>query len=388
MVSSFFQSSVVTVMVSSGTLVSIVMKILYDTTAVGRDGVEKKFKKPWCAMMLMSLAMATTLLKFAYERRRDRAAAARDVTTTTTEVVGSLRMVALRIAIPAFLCLFGTFLQSCALLWIPVSIYQMLQSSVIIFAALVRFLWMGKSIARHEACGILLVALGLSSVGLASILAGKGATSEAPLYLQVVGMCMVLISQAFLAVSSVIEERLLQGCGASAEFVCGMVGCWGMLYCLLIFLPLAQNFPGADGNGLREDSIDTLYMVKNSSSLQMLLAAFFVVILAYNLSMRTLNKISQATTMQLLGGLRTLSVWAVALLMYFHWPQYGEKWVWSTWIELAGFLVLICGVFMYRATFRFPCFVYPDALLVAKSPATSIESQVDDAGLASTLVEN
>jgi len=369
--------------VISGTLTSIVMKIAFDQTVVGRDGVEKKFKKPWCVMLLMCLAMAVPLLKYAYEKHRDRAA--RNVVTPDV----SMRKVALRISVPAFLCVFGTFLQAAGLMWIPVSIYQMLQSSVIIFSALIRFLWMGKKIALYEGCGILLVAGGLSCVGLASLVqpqeSGKSSSNDSPIYFQILGMCLVLLSQGLLACGSVIEESLLQGCGASPEFVCGMVGVWGTLYTLFIFVPLAQNFPGEDGDGLREDSIDTIHMVVNSSSLWMFLVAFFVVVLAYNLAMRTLNKISQATTMQLLGGLRTLSVWAVALLMYFRWPQYGEKWVWSTWIELGGFVMLICGVFMYKATIKFPCFAYPDAL-TTKAPSELRESQVDPIDV--SLVDN
>lgn len=76
-------------------------------------------------------------------------------------------------------------------------------------------------------------------------------------------------------------------------------------------------------------------MIKASPTIRLLLLAFFVVILLYNATMRMLISITQATTMQVLGGMRTLCVWLVALLMYFEWPQYGEKWVWSTWIELA-----------------------------------------------------
>merc|ERR1712046_367438 len=109
------------------------------------------------------------------------------------------------------------------------------------------------------------------------------------------------------------------------------------------------------------DSIETLYMFKGSHTIQILLAVFFVVILLYNQCMRMLISITQATTMQVLGGLRTLCVWLVALLMYLVWPQYGERWVPSTWIELCGFLILMFGVFLYKATFKLPCFVYPEA---------------------------
>merc|ERR1712032_772668 len=91
-----------------------------------------------------------------------------------------------------------------------------------------------------------------------------------------------------------------------------------------------------------------------------------VVILLHNATMRILISITQATTMQVLGGMRTLSVWLVALLMYFEWPQYGERWAWYTWIELSGFLILMLGVFLYRATFKLPCFDYPVRDLAAE----------------------
>lgn len=241
---------------------------------------------------------------------------------------------------------------------------------------------MGKRIACYEACSIALVACGLSSVGVAAMLKGSDGNNDSLVSFQILGMIFVLATQAFLAVSSVIEERLLQGCGAPAEFVCGMVGAWGMLFTCVIFIPIAQFLLGADGSGVHEDSINTLYMIKNSTSLQLLLCAYLVVILGFNLAMRILNKISQATTIQFLSGLRTLCVWVVALLMYLQWPQYGEKWVWSTWIEFGGFMMLITGVFMYMATFKFPCFKYAVTAVETQPPEIVCDntSQISQGG--------
>merc|ERR1719454_2569021 len=134
MASAYYHAIVVALFVGSGTLVSIVMKIAFETKAAGRDEEEKKFNKPWCAMFLMCLAMSSVLLKYAYDQRRARAR------SLVTQSQMPIRSLALKVATPAFLQLFGTFLQAAGLMWISVSVYQMLQSSIIIFSAIVRFL--------------------------------------------------------------------------------------------------------------------------------------------------------------------------------------------------------------------------------------------------------
>lgn len=369
MASPFYVASIIGLFVGAGTLTSIVLNVTFKTEVKGRDGEQKEFKKPWCAMLLMCLAMSSTLLKWWFDRRRS--------ARTLDDSGSNMKTVAFKITIPAFLSVFGTFLQAAGLMWTPVSVYQMLQSSIIIFSAIIRFLWLGKGLARFESCGIVLTAIGLSGVGVASVVSGGGDGGQTvSMGAQITGIAMVLVSQAIMALEGVIEERLLHGYSAAPEFVCGMVGAWGILFCALIFLPIAQFLPGEEGNGLREDSIETAIMIKENTNIQLTLVLLFIVVFVYNHTMRLLIHVTQATTMQVLGGMRTLCVWAVALLMYFVWPEYGEKWKWSTWIELAGFLILMFGVFLYRATFKLSCFEYPAAVTHKGSSVTDATSLV------------
>lgn len=46
--------------------------------------------------------------------------------------------------------------------------------------------------------------------------------------------------------------------------VVGAEGVWGSLLMFGIMLPLVQWLPGAEGQGIHEDSIDTLVMLRNS----------------------------------------------------------------------------------------------------------------------------
>lgn len=372
MASACHQAIVTAIFVGSGTLVSIVMKITFDMTAPDKDGTQRKFHKPWCAMLLMCCAMASLLFKYAHDKRHG----ARCITGAT------VCRVALKIAVPSFLQLFGTFLQAAGLMWTPVSVYQMLTSATVIFSAMIRYFLLGKGLAGFEACGIVLVTVGLSGVGAASIVFGSSAGNSSPIALQILGIVFLLCAQAILALEAVLEERVLQCFSAPPEFVCGMMGLWGIVYTLLIFIPLAQELPGVEGVGLHEDSEETLYMIMGSHAIQALLLIFFVAVLLYNITMRMLISMSQATTMQVLVGLRTLCVWAVALLMYDQWPEYGERWVWSTWIELGAFLVLILGVFIYRGMIKLPCFEYP-------TPAKPLQLQdiPDDVSRASSWTQ-
>lgn len=53
-------------------------------------------------------------------------------------------------------------------------------------------------------------------------------------------------------------------------------GLWGMALMLLFVFPLAYALPGSDVGGCVENAWDSLAMVKHSTHLQLILAAFFV----------------------------------------------------------------------------------------------------------------
>merc|ERR1712151_703120 len=104
----------------------------------------------------MCIAMMSVLLKWWLDQHRG----ARSLSGSGIP----WRKAGMKLAVPGFLSTFGTFVQAVGLLMIPVSIYQMLMSSNIIFSAIIRFVWLGKRLTSFELCGISLTVIGLTAV--------------------------------------------------------------------------------------------------------------------------------------------------------------------------------------------------------------------------------
>lgn len=58
---------------------------------------------------------------------------------------------------------------------------------------------------------------------------------------------------------------------------------FGSIMMVAVMMPLAYRLPGGEGEGLHEDSWDTLAMIKNSVALRGVLATDMLALLAYNM---------------------------------------------------------------------------------------------------------
>ena len=68
----------------------------------------------------------------------------------------------------------------------------------------------------------------------------------------------------------------------SAKIV-GFEGLWGTILMIIIFLPIAYFLPGPEGDGLHENSLDTLYMIGHSGQLAGIMVASLISNLFYNI---------------------------------------------------------------------------------------------------------
>ena len=104
----------------------------------------------------------------------------------------------LLIAIPTSFDLVATVLMSIGLLYVTVSIYQMMRGAELVFAAIFSVLFLGKKLYRLHYVGIALALIGITTVGFASVLAPEqnntGTKSQ-----QVFGICLIILSQAIQA---------------------------------------------------------------------------------------------------------------------------------------------------------------------------------------------
>ena len=361
-------------MLALGTVASLLAKIIYGVESVGRDGRVRPFRKPLFEVFSMFLGMALCVvldwwtrdaaLELEWRQYQEAAAAASEavdgsVRSPTTERRSSIWRIKAWFAkssppstspriiiLPALLDLAATALMCTGLLFAPVSVYQMLRGSMLVFCAVFSVTLLHRRLHYYNYLGVSLALAGISLVGLASILGEPDATAQAKLAL---GMVLMVAGQAAQALQVVAEEHLLQNLRLPAMRVVSYEGLYGMALCVLVLFPLAYLLPGYDLGGRWEDEVDSVAMIAHSGALAAILVVDAGSMLFFNLFSLNVTQLSSAMFRTILETMRTLLVWVVDLWLYYGWKggQFGEAWTRYSWLQVAGFVAIVAGTFTY-----------------------------------------
>ena len=168
----------------------------------------------------------------------------------------------------------------------------------------------------------------------------------------VLGIGLIVAGQFCNAVQMIVEEIYLKKRSLEPLLVVGMEGLWGSLIMCFVVLPIIYFIPG-DDNGSYENAIDALYMIKNSWSLALLIVGYWLSIAFYNFFGLSVAKSLTSVHRTLIDALRTMAVWGVQLVIYYRFSRdLGEDWNQYSWLELAGFLLLLCGTLIYNSILK------------------------------------
>lgn len=132
--------------------------------------------------------------------------------------------------------------------------------------------------------------------------------------------------------------------------IVGYEGLFGSAAMLFFLLPLVQHLPGVDGQGIHEDSMDTWHMITHSPGIARILLLDMFALLAYNVSGMCVTGHLGAVFRTVLETTRTLFVWLVDLTLFYTplgMGKLGESWNSGSWIQAAGFVVLVTGTIIY-----------------------------------------
>ncbi|KAK4535512.1 hypothetical protein CDCA_CDCA05G1537 [Cyanidium caldarium] len=360
-------------MLALGTVASLLAKIIYGVESVGRDGRVRPFRKPLFEVFSMFLGMALCVvldwwtrdaaLELEWRQYQEAAAAAEavdgSVRSPTTERGSSTWRIKAWFAkssppstspriiiLPALLDLAATALMCTGLLFAPVSVYQMLRGSMLVFCAVFSVTLLHRRLHYYNYLGVSMALAGISLVGLASILSEPDATAQAELAL---GMVLMVAGQAAQALQVVAEEHLLQNLRLPAMRVVSYEGLYGMALCVLVLFPLAYLLPGYDLGGRWEDEVDSVVMIAHSGALAAILVVDAGSMLFFNLFSLNVTQLSSAMFRTILETMRTLLVWVVDLWLYYGWTggRFGEAWTRYSWLQVAGFVAIVAGTFTY-----------------------------------------
>lgn len=329
---------------ASGTLNSIVMKLSYQTAAAGAEAADVHFfHKPWFMSLVMFVAMLCALPMFYLSQPKR-------VPCLKTWLI---------VSIPSVCDLVGSSMQQVGLIFTPVSIYQMLKGSILLFSAALSVWFLNKRMYRHNWVGVGLCVVALTLVGISSVMTIDAQPIVVSYWESLFGIGIVVLGQIVCASQYVLEEFLLKPPNdVSALAMVGMEGLWGTVLMGAIVLPLFQYMiPGSDVGGVYENTADTATMISHSASLQTLLMISFVSVLVYNICGVMVTQQASAVHHTFLDATRTVFVWAASVAVYYY-PgadkSFGEPLTWWSLLQLVGFALLLLGECVYDGLVELP----------------------------------
>ncbi|XP_076800256.1 solute carrier family 35 member F6-like isoform X2 [Clavelina lepadiformis] len=248
---------------------------------------------------------------------------------------------------PAACDMTATSLMYIGLNYTYASSFQMLRGAIIVFTALLSVAFLRRSIQRKAWFGIFLVVVGLALVGISDIVFSQDSTHGPNAILT--GDLIILVAQIIQAVQVVVEEKFVNGKDIHPLQAVGWEGFFGMTILGILLIPMyyipAGDFSG-NPRGVLEDALDGLYQIGQNGTLALAQIGSICSIAFFNFFGISVTKELSATTRMVLDSIRTLIIWAVSLI---------AKWENFQYLQVIGFLVLLCGTAVYNNLIPTPC---------------------------------
>lgn len=340
-----------------GTITSLFAKLVYELKGEGLDGHEKYFRKPWAMTTIMFMGMSMCLPMAYWEdytaarkRRQARAESSEALlggNGTDDAPVRSELKDALMLAIPTVFDLIATVLMNVGLLTVTASVYQMMRGAEMLFAAILAVVFLRRRLNKFHYGGIACCVVGIVLVGLSSTLSGEGGVIPVSQAQILFGMALIVLSQAVQAAQITFEDYFMSEMSISAMKIVGYEGVIGTGIMLFVLAPIVRLLPGAEGNGVHEDIVDTVHMVASNPKLMVVLSTQMYALLAYNYTGMHVTGHLGAVFRTVLETMRTLFVWLVGLVLFYTGTGLGESWNRYSLIQAAGFVVLVTGTLVY-----------------------------------------
>ncbi|TMW55632.1 hypothetical protein Poli38472_010514 [Pythium oligandrum] len=345
-------------------------KILYGVDSVGIDGEMKKFEKPIFQTWLMFFAMVFALpIQWGYHWYVERQW--RESSRNGLKYHYRIpRKMYFLLALPAAFDLLATFLANLGLLYVTVSVFQLMKCTVIIFVAVLKVVILKDRLRGYMWIGIGLNTLAALLVGATSFADQDDQSNNNQNAHPGFGILMIILSCAVQAFQYVYEEKLMdEGDSAPPLVVVGMEGVWGLVLTTFVVYPIAYLVPGNDlGSNERFD--DAFEMLLNSQLAQIIVGVYLLVILGYNVFAVSVTYLLNSIWHAILDNFRPITVWGTDLLLFYVFTKgaFGEAWTIWSWLQLAGMVLLLAGTAVYNGTLKIPGFAYLEPIEESLTP--------------------
>jgi uncharacterized membrane protein len=137
----------------------------------------------------------------------------------------------------------------------------------------------------------------------------------------------------------------------------GLESSWGFLIGAVVLLPIVHNVPGVEGRGLHENVFDTFAQLQDNGYVILILTMCVVLECVYSVASVSLTEATSAVARTLIESFRTFLIWIVQLALFYglsrtesfsKYKTIGEEWAAGSWVQLAGYILLIIGLLTYR----------------------------------------
>jgi hypothetical protein len=173
--------------------------------------------------------------------------------------------------------------------------------------------------------------------------------------------------------------------------ITGVEGFWGFLSIGVIGEIVVHHLRGNEGNGLREDFLDTMQQIAHNNGIVAVIVVLWFLGLTYNcISTAFIGKTS-AVVRTLLEAFRTFLIWMIQFAIFYgcenseslyDWRLVGEEWTTASIIQAVGFVLMTWGLFMYNGIPKYPCWKYRE---VSGSALSSVPLVLDKGKSSDTL---
>lgn len=323
-----------------GTISSVLSKIQLLIQSTGFIGIQHYFEKPGIQVFSMFLGMALAYPVFSRQNKGERKFTGKEyVMPVVSSICGSS----------------ATYIMIIGLSRINVSIYTMIRGGLTIFSTLFRLFVLKKPTTPEQWHGIGLLIIALVIVGIAGVQIES--SSRYSWVDRLIGILVVFVAQIVQGGQLVYDEYMAQHLKLPVMFLVGMEGIWGLAITVLIIFPLSYIIPGNDPSGMGgslENTWDSILMLAHSWALSLIFVVSTLAICCYDISGMTVTGTLSSIHRTVFESLRTLTSWAVMLIIGWCGGSFGEHWVTWSWLELVGYVLLITSTFVFHGAIPIP----------------------------------
>ena len=264
--------------------------------------------------------------------------------------------------LPATFDIISSTLMNLALLIMPVSIFQMTRGALVLWVGLLSGLFLRRYLPLYQWLSLVLVMLGIVTVGLSSLLVSVNAsqiitsamsTTPNSAIKTLLGLMVVFGAQIFSALQFVWEEKLMEDYLVEPLLIVGLEGIFG-IFQVLILMWLLHFFIGSTPQGRSGifDMREAWHQTMGIKNVRISAFGCAISIALFNVFGMTVTKYLSATTRSTIDTFRTLGICVVSVALGWEvlYPVSGT-------VQALGFAILAYGTFMFNGVISPPHFL-------------------------------